>query len=323
MNGQRTYGGWWSACLIALLLCGCGGKTEAVATESAEGELPDTWGAGFRFPYALHTNLEVRTDSVWLECLPVKGLFVSLQQGDRVVVAELATYPGDSADVAWVKLAHSQDIQGWIPEEQLLEYFAPVDSVSHLIDVFRYTSLSYLLFVLALFLFLFLAMAYRRRPFPVVFFRDIGSSYPALLCLLSAGLATLYETMQLFFPEVWEHFYVHPTLAPWGVPWILSVFLGCLWMFLLVGIASLDDVFRRLPARSAWRYLFALMAACVGGYGFFIQTVHFYIGYLLFLLFAAYTIRHLCRNTALYRCGHCGATISDKGICPSCKAVNE
>ncbi|MCC8187901.1 MAG: hypothetical protein LIP08_10495 [Bacteroides sp.] len=322
MKEEIKYG-WWIVCLIVLLLYGCGKIPEAVPAEHTEEDMPDTLATDFRFSYALNTNLEVRTDSVYLECLPVKGLFVSLRQGDRVVIAKLATYPGDSADVAWVKLAHSQEVQGWIPEDQLLEYFAPVDSVSHLIDMFRHTSLSYLLFVLALFIFLVLALAYRRRPFPVVFFRDIGSPYPALLCLLAACLGTLYETMQLFFPEVWKHFYFHPTLTPWRVPGVLSVFLGCLWGFLLVGIASLDDIFRRLVSGDAWRYLFALMAACVGCYGFFIQSVHFYIGYLLFLLFAAYTVSHLCRNTEMYRCGCCGARMSRKGVCPSCHAVNE
>jgi len=292
-------------------------------TDPEQEIVSDSLATDFRFYDALNTNLEVRTDSVWLECLPVKGQFVCLEYGDRVVIAELAVFPGDSADVAWVKLAHSQDIQGWIPEDLLLEYFVPVDSVSHLIDVFRNSSLSYLLFALSLLIFLFFGVAYRRRPFPVVFFRDISSIYPALLCLLAACVATLYETMQLFFPEVWEHFYFHPTLSPVGVPAVLLAFLVCAWAFLLVGIASLDDLFRQLSTRAAWRYLFALMAACVGCYGFFILTVHFYIGYPLLLFFAVYTVLHIVRSTNMYVCGNCGKRLRSKGICPSCKAVNE
>lgn len=30
--------------------------------------------------------------------------------------------------------------------------------------------------------------------------------------------ATVYETMQVFVPDTWEHFYFNPTLSPFKVP---------------------------------------------------------------------------------------------------------
>lgn len=41
-----------------------------------------------------------------------------LYRGDRVVVAEFAIHPADSVDSVWVKLAHSQEVQGWLRESE-------------------------------------------------------------------------------------------------------------------------------------------------------------------------------------------------------------
>ena len=50
---------------------------------------------------------------------PDKDTFIQLNRGDRVVVAEFAVHPADSVDSIWVKLAHTQDEQGWIREKEL------------------------------------------------------------------------------------------------------------------------------------------------------------------------------------------------------------
>ncbi len=52
--------------------------------------------------------------------------------------------------------------------------------------------------------------------------------------LLLAFSATVYESMQVFVPETWQHFYFNPTLSPFKVPLVLSVFLMSLWMFVIV-----------------------------------------------------------------------------------------
>lgn len=51
------------------------------------------------------------------------------------MVAEFAVHPADSVDSIWVKLAHTQDEQGWIREKELKKSFAPTDSISQAIHL--------------------------------------------------------------------------------------------------------------------------------------------------------------------------------------------
>lgn len=174
--------------------------------------------------YTLNTNLEVVQDSVVLACLPVKDCYNTLYRGDRVVVAEFAIHSADSVDSVWVKLAHSQEIQGWIGEREMMQAFVPTDSISQFIYLFSDTHASYFVIIFALFIGAWVFRLFRRKQLKIVYFNDIDSVYPLLLCLLMAFSATVYETMQVFVPETWEHFYFNPTLSPFKVPFILSVF---------------------------------------------------------------------------------------------------
>lgn len=70
--------------------------------------------------------------------------------GDRVVVAEFAVHPADSVDSVWVKLAHTQDEQGWIREVELKRSFVPTDSISQAIHLFSDTHASYFVVIFAL-----------------------------------------------------------------------------------------------------------------------------------------------------------------------------
>lgn len=38
-------------------------------------------------------------------------------------MAEFAIHSADSVDSVWVKLAHSQEIQGWIGEQEMMQAF--------------------------------------------------------------------------------------------------------------------------------------------------------------------------------------------------------
>lgn len=174
--------------------------------------------------YTLNTNMEVVQDSVVLACLPVKDCYNTLYRGDRVVVAEFAIHSADSVDSVWVKLAHSQEIQGWIGEREMMQAFVPTDSISQFIYLFSDTHASYFVIIFALFVGAWVFRLFRRKQLKIVYFNDIDSVYPLLLCLLMAFSATVYETMQVFVPETWEHFYFNPTLSPFKVPFILSVF---------------------------------------------------------------------------------------------------
>lgn len=275
--------------------------------------------------YFSDANLELWADSVDLACLPVKDCYYRLYQGDRVVVAEWAFHPDDAVDSVWVKLAHSQEVQGWMRESDMKQVFVPVDSVSEFIYVFSRTHISYFLAVLSLFVLVWLFRVLTRQPFRWVCFHDIDSIYPLLLCLLMAFSATLYESMQVFTPEIWEHFYYHATLSPFQVPWILSLFLSSLWLFMVVFLATLDDLFRQFPFGTAFFCLLGLVSVCIFCYFFFIYTTRFYVGYFFLAGFACIFLHRLCvtLQASRYRCGACGQKMRTKGICPHCGAFNQ
>ncbi len=275
--------------------------------------------------YTWNTNLEVCADSVNLACLPVKDCYNMLYRGDRVVVAEFAVHPADSVDSIWVKLAHSQEIQGWLRESEMMRAFVPTDSISQAIYLFSDTHAAYFVAVFALFVSAWLFRTFKRKQLKLVYFNDIDSIYPLLLCLLMAFSATVYETMQVFVPETWQHFYFNPTLSPFKVPFILSAFLMSIWLFIIVLLAVLDDLFRLLSPAAAVFYLLGLASCCIFCYFFFILATHIYVGYLFLVIFVWVFFKRLRLSLAAsrYRCGRCGQKLREKGRCPHCGAINE
>ena len=271
--------------LCLFLLSSCYYKTPALDSEELSKKTKDSLTYLYERHYTWNTNLEVVDDSISLECLPIKDTFIQLNRGDRVVVAEFAVHPADSVDSIWVKLAHTQDEQGWIREKELKKSFAPTDSISQAIHLFSDTHASYFVVIFALFVGAYLFRAFRRKQLQMVYFNDIDSVYPLFLCLLMAFSATIYESMQVFVPETWEHFYFNPTLSPFKVPFILSVFLLSIWLFLIVALAVLDDLFQQLTPAAAIFYLLGLMSCCIFCYFFFILMTHIYIGYLFLTFF--------------------------------------
>ena len=137
-------------------------------------------------PYPLGTNLELHSDSIDLVCLPLKGSYVRLYRGERVVVAETDIHSGDTIDIHWVKLAASQEGQGWLRESEMKEAFVPVDSVSQAIHLFSHTHIPGFLVICALFVAVWIQRLVRRKQLKVVWFNDINSLYPASLTLLMA-----------------------------------------------------------------------------------------------------------------------------------------
>ena len=300
--------------LCLFLLSSCYYKTPALDSEELSKKTKDSLTYLYERHYTWNTNLEVVDDSISLECLPIKDTFIQLNRGDRVVVAEFAVHPADSVDSIWVKLAHTQDEQGWIREKELKKSFAPTDSISQAIHLFSDTHASYFVVIFALFVGAYLFRAFRRKQLQMVYFNDIDSVYPLFLCLLMAFSATIYESMQVFVPETWEHFYFNPTLSPFKVPFILSVFLLSIWLFLIVALAVLDDLFRQLTPAAAIFYLLGLMSCCIFCYFFFILMTHIYIGYLFLIFFILVFTKKVYRNIGYkYRCGHCGEKLKEKG----------
>ena len=274
--------------------------------------------------YAYGINLELKADSLNLACLPLQNCNNMIYKGDHVVVAEVRKDTADVVDSIWVKLAHSDGVQGWVHETDLKQKFVPVDSISQAIHLFSGTNKAVSAFMLAIFIAFFLIRDYQQQPFKLVWFNDIDSLYPLFLCLIVSCSATLYESMQLFTPDTWETFYYNPTFSPFKLPWILTLFIGSLWLIIIATISAVSEVFRHLSGWSILYYLVGLMAGCVFCYLFFILTTHLYIGYFFLALFAIAFLRRLWLRTLRYpyTCGQCGHKLREKGECPHCRAMN-
>ena len=315
----------WGVLCLMVLLASCRYVPPELSDEEMDQRARDSVAYLFDHHYTWNTNLVLQVDSVDLMALPLKESFSTLYEGDRVVVADLDVHPNDTVDSVWVKLAHSQEVQGWLRESEMKRAFVPADSISQAIYLFSDTHVPYFIIICALFVGFWLVRMLRRKSLRRTGFSDIDSVYPLLLCLLMALCATLYESMQVFVPDTWEHFYYNPTLSPFRVPFLLSLFLAGLWAFVVVLVATVDVLFRRLSLVTALYYLLGLASACIFCYFFFILTTGIYVGYLFLLVLAVFFVRALRRSlhTSAYRCGNCGEALSRKGICPYCGALNE
>lgn len=307
------------------LLASCHYAMPDLSDESLDAHTRDSLSYLYERHYTWNTNLILYADSAQLMALPLKESYNTLYRGDRVVVAELDVHPGDSIDSIWVKLAHSQEIQGWLRESEMKKAFVPADSISQAIHLFSDTYVPYFVGICALFVAFWLIRMVRRRPSGRLRWKRVDGVYPLLLCLLMACCATLYESMQVFVPETWEHYYYNPTLSPLQVPLVLSLFLSGLWLFIVVLVATVDVLFRRLPFVQALYGLLEVATACIFCYFFFILTTSVYIGYLFLVALFVVFVRCACRSlqTSRYRCGNCGEILEEKGVCPYCGARNE
>lgn len=216
-----------------------------------------------------------------------------LKRHDRIVVADIRTVPADSIDSVWVKVARDQLTQGWIHESELLKAVSPDDPISQFIDFF---SDSHLLIFLAFCVVVGGAYGLRhlmRKGAKIVHFNDIPSFYPTSLCLLISSSAVLYSSIQLFGPESWRHFYYHPSLNPWALPWHLGLFVSSVWAILIVAIATVDDVRHHLPFGESLLYLSGLAAVCAVDYVIFSLTTLYYIGYPLLIVYIVFAVYRL------------------------------
>lgn len=315
---------WWLVLLLLLATASCHYGIPPLPDE-ADPRACDSLAYLYERHYTWNTNLVLHADSVRLAGLPLKESYHTLKRGDRVVVAEINVHAGDTIDSVWVKLAHTQEVQGWLRECDMKQAFVPDDSISEAIYLFSHTHVPYFITVLAVFAVFWLVRMWRRRPLWWRSFQEMDPVYPLLLCLLMALTATLYETMQVYVPDLWEHFYYNPTLSPFHVPPLLSLFLCSFWLFVIVLIATIDVLFRRLTPLSAVYYLLGIASSCICCYFFFILTTRVRIGYLFLAIFFLAFARCLYRSlrTVRYRCGRCGSLLTQKGVCPHCGTLNE
>ena len=158
------------------------------------------------------------------------------------MVAEFDVHPQDSVDSVWVKVARDQETIGWIQEHKLLENIVPIDPISQFIHLFSSSHTLPFFLVLAVFFLWFVYRAVQRKQIKLIGLNDIDSVFPIILSFLLAVAATVYNSIQHFVPETWEHYYYDPTLNPFEVPFILGLFIVCVGMILLFGVAMLDDL---------------------------------------------------------------------------------
>jgi hypothetical protein len=103
----------------------------------------------------------------------------------------------------------------------------------------------------------------------------------------------LYSSIQLFGPETWRHFYYHPSLNPFALPFWLGVFISSVWAIIILGLATIDDVYHSLPLADAILYLIGLGAICAVVYVVFSITTLSYIGYPLLIAYYYFAIKRV------------------------------
>lgn len=243
-------------------------------------------------------TLEITTGE---ETMPMLSLVDSiiLRKHDHLVVADIRTVATDSIDSVWVKVARDQLTFGWVRESVLLTAVSPDDPISQFIDFFSDTHLLFFLAFCTLVLGAYGVRHLLRKGVKIVHFNDIPSFYPTLLCLLVAASAVLYSSIQLFAPEMWRHFYYHPSLNPFTLPWHLGLFVVFVWSLLIVAIATVDDIRHHLTLGETILYLGGLAAVCAVDYVVFSVTTLYYIGYPLLIAYVYFAIRRLSLQKSL------------------------
>lgn len=212
--------------------------------------------------YTLNSNFEVTSDSLLLQQLPLIDV-LPVYKGEKLVVAEFMVQAADTVDSVWVKVARDQETMGWVREGELLKKVVPVDPISQFIHLFSSSHTVAFFVILALFGMGYLYRAVRKKRLQLIWFNDIDSIFPNILTLLMATAATLYSSIQHFVPDIWERFYYNPSLNPLDLPFILSLFMFNVWGIVLVGLATLDDLFHQVRVEAAFFYLLGLMSCCI------------------------------------------------------------
>ena len=303
-----------SLLFLALLLCGCynRGPITPAAWDLTRQQL-DSISFYTTHHYTQNFNFVVTGDSlvvvaqqpedmavpdvVSVEIQTESGEYhkdsITLLRNERIVVADIKTVPSDTIDSVWVKVARDQLTFGWVHESELLSKVSPDDPISQFIDFF---SDAHLLIFLAFCVVVVAAYGIRRllrRGAKIVHFNDIPSFYPTALCLLVASSAVLYSSIQLFGAETWRHFYYHPSLNPFALPFWLGFFVSSVWAIVIVAIATVDDVTRQLPLGASILYLSGLGAICAVCYVVFSITTLYYVGYPLLIAYYVFAFRRL------------------------------
>ena len=287
---------------ILLMLCSCYHRHNSHQQHAAMVEYSDRQLDSISFSTTHHYtnkyNFLVFKDSLELMRQQpeeyISGLKVdtfSVKKNHLLVVTDIRMVPQDSIDSVWVQLAAENNDFGWVRESKLLPRVVPDDPISEFIMTFSNVHLLIFLVVIVV-----IAMAYLvRKVFhsngKIVHFNDIDSPYPVTLVLLVSISAAFYGWIQSFEPEMWRHFYFHPSLNPFAVPHLLGVFLALVWAVLIVALACVDEVYHRLTFGEGLLYLGGLAGVCALDYIIFSVLSLYYIGYVLLIAYIYFAIK--------------------------------
>lgn len=213
-----------------------------------------------------------------------------------LVVSDIRMIPQDSIDSVWVQLATEENEFGWIHESNLLPKVVPDDPISQFIMIFSNVHLLIFLIVIVLIAVAYLVRQIRSKNAKIVHFNDIDSPYPTALVLMVSLSAAFYATIQTYMPEVWRHFFFHPTLNPFAVPKVLGFFLASVWSILILGLACVDEVKHRLDFGDAVLYIGGLIGMCAIDYIVFSVSTLYFVGYILLLAYFWFAIRAYLRR---------------------------
>lgn len=224
----------------------------------------------------------------------ISGLKVdtfAVKKNHLLVVTDIRMVPLDSIDSVWVQLATENNDFGWVRESKLLRRVVPDDPISEFIMTFSNVHLLIFLVVIVVITMAYLVRKVFHSNGKIVHFNDIDSPYPVTLVLLVSISAAFYGWIQSFEPEMWRHFYFHPSLNPFAVPHLLGVFLALVWAVLIVALACVDEVYHRLTFGEGLLYLGGLAGVCALDYIIFSVLSLYYIGYVLLFAYIYFAIK--------------------------------
>lgn len=224
----------------------------------------------------------------------ISGLKVdtfAVKKNHLLVVTDIRMVPQDSIDSVWVQLATENNDFGWVRESKLLRRVVPDDPISEFIMTFSNVHLLIFLVVIVVITMAYLVRKVFHSNGKIVHFNDIDSPYPVTLVLLVSISAAFYGWIQSFEPEMWRHFYFHPSLNPFAVPHLLGVFLALVWAVLIVALACVDEVYHRLTFGEGLLYLGGLAGMCALDYIIFSVLSLYYIGYVLLIAYIYFAIK--------------------------------
>lgn len=318
--------------LFCLVLSGCyHNKTKIHGTAKTYSEKQlDSISFSKIHHYSRNYNFVVKSDSIVLykqrpsSSMTEKDDTIIIHRHDNIVVVDTKTTQYNKPDSVWIQVARDQFTFGWISENNLLSNVVPDDPISQFISTFSDTHLLIFLVIISIIGASYIFHIIFKIKAKVVHFNDIPSFYPTLLALIVAFSATFYSSIQMFAPDMWKHFYFHPSLNPFVQPPALSVFLCAVWSIIIVALAAVDEIFHKLSFGEATHYLSGLIGICAINYIIFSITTLYYVGYLLFLIYVIFALyRYFKYSSRYYICGNCGAALHKKGKCPYCGTMNE